>query len=193
MIRKYTSADAVGEARLESGIKTPKLKLSTSGSLLAGLVMALASATALAADTDGDGVVDNLDNCINLANPGQENTNSAVDGYGNRCDADLNNDGTVDLSDYSLFRAAFGGTAPLSPTQANADFNSDNTVNLSDYSIFRSFFGKAPGPGCPDMFYGCAEPLDPLTVSKYAIPLVIPPVMNTNGTPNNYDIAVKQF
>lgn len=35
--------------------------------------------------------------------------------------------------------------------------------------------------------------LDPLTIPKYVTPLVIPPVMNTNGAPNSYDIAVRQF
>ena len=35
--------------------------------------------------------------------------------------------------------------------------------------------------------------LDPLTIPKYVTPLVIPPVMNTAGTANDYDIAVRQF
>jgi FtsP/CotA-like multicopper oxidase with cupredoxin domain len=35
--------------------------------------------------------------------------------------------------------------------------------------------------------------LDPLTIPKYVTPLVIPPVMNNNGTANNYDIAMRQF
>jgi spore coat protein A len=35
--------------------------------------------------------------------------------------------------------------------------------------------------------------LDPATIPKYVIPLVIPPVMNDTGTPNDYDIAVRQF
>ena len=36
--------------------------------------------------------------------------------------------------------------------------------------------------------------LDPTTIPKYVIPLVIPPVINNDGTgPNNYDIAVRQF
>ena len=35
--------------------------------------------------------------------------------------------------------------------------------------------------------------LDPLTIPKYVTPLVIPPVMNNNGTANDYDIAVRQF
>ena len=36
--------------------------------------------------------------------------------------------------------------------------------------------------------------LDPTTIPKYVTPLVIPPVMNNDGTgDNNYDIAVRQF
>ncbi len=35
--------------------------------------------------------------------------------------------------------------------------------------------------------------IDPTTIEKYAIPLVIPPVMNTNGAPDSYNIAVRQF
>ncbi len=35
--------------------------------------------------------------------------------------------------------------------------------------------------------------LDPLTIPKFVTPLVIPPVMNSNGTANNYAIAVRQF
>jgi spore coat protein A, manganese oxidase len=43
-----------------------------------------------------------------------------------------------------------------------------------------------------------AEPLpggslDPLTIPKYVTPLVIPPVMDTTGTPNDFEIAVRQF
>jgi FtsP/CotA-like multicopper oxidase with cupredoxin domain len=35
--------------------------------------------------------------------------------------------------------------------------------------------------------------LDPLTIPKYVTPLVIPPVMHSDGTPDSYDIAVRQF
>ncbi|PVV10035.1 MAG: hypothetical protein B6D77_08980 [gamma proteobacterium symbiont of Ctena orbiculata] len=35
--------------------------------------------------------------------------------------------------------------------------------------------------------------LDPLTIPKYVTPLVIPPVMNTTGTANDYDIGMRQF
>ena len=53
---------------------------------------------------------------------------------GNVCDADLDNSWPwVNLSDFSLFRAAFG----QSPANADADFNGDSAVNLSDFSIFQ--------------------------------------------------------
>lgn len=35
--------------------------------------------------------------------------------------------------------------------------------------------------------------LDPTTIPKFVTPLVIPPVMRNSGTPNDYDIAVRQF
>jgi len=39
-----------------------------------------------------------------------------------------------------------------------------------------------------------AVTIDPLTIPKYVTPLVIPPVMNNDGTgANNYDIAVREF
>ena len=38
-----------------------------------------------------------------------------------------------------------------------------------------------------------AERLDPTDIPKYVTPLVIPPVMKTDGTPHSYDIAVRQF
>jgi spore coat protein A len=35
--------------------------------------------------------------------------------------------------------------------------------------------------------------VDPTTIPKYVIPLVIPPVMNNDGVANSYDIAVREF
>jgi len=89
-------------------------------------------------DTDGDGVFDNSDNCTQVANPLQVDTDG--DGYGNMCDGDLNNDNIINVSDYSTFLFAFGGTDPT------ADFNADGFVNVSDYSMFLFMFGGPPGP-----------------------------------------------
>lgn len=38
-----------------------------------------------------------------------------------------------------------------------------------------------------------ADTIDPSTIPKYVIPLVIPPVMKNTGTANDYEIAVRQF
>ncbi len=90
-------------------------------------------------DQDGDGVTDNLDNCLIVPNADQRDTNG--DGFGNSCDPDLNNDGTVNFGDFNLFRAAW------LTNDADADFNGDGSVNFGDFNIFRSFWLQAPGPG----------------------------------------------
>jgi hypothetical protein len=89
-------------------------------------------------DTDGDGIPDNVDNCSAVANSDQRDTNG--DGYGNRCDADLNNDGSANFTDLAMFRQKFGSQDP------NADFSGDGVVNFTDLAILRQMFGKPPGP-----------------------------------------------
>ena len=72
------------------------------------------------------------------------------DGFGNICDADLDNTDNlniVNLTDYSQFRSRIRPLPGVPSTLTDhADFNGDGAVNLSDYSIFRASFGKAPGP-----------------------------------------------
>jgi hypothetical protein len=67
-------------------------------------------------DTDGDGIPDDVGNCIDVFNPDQRDTDG--DGCGNRCDADLNNDGIINFADLAIFRALFGkppGPSALAP------------------------------------------------------------------------------
>ncbi|MEM7083813.1 MAG: thrombospondin type 3 repeat-containing protein [Pseudomonadota bacterium] len=89
-------------------------------------------------DTDGDGVGDDTDNCTNVANPDQRDTNG--DGFGNVCDADLNNDGVINFIDVSQFSAVFLGN------DADADFNGDGAVNFVDFVLVSQSFLGAPGP-----------------------------------------------
>lgn len=91
-----------------------------------------------AADTDADGRANPRDNCTLHANPDQYDSNS--DGYGNRCDGDLNNNLATNAPDLVLFRAAFGSA------NADADLNHSGSVNAADLVIFRSLFGQPPGP-----------------------------------------------
>ena len=89
-------------------------------------------------DTDGDLVDDSIDNCTLVANADQRDTNG--DGFGNSCDADLDNDGTVGFSDFDQFRSVF------STADADADFDNDGAVGFSDFTTFTTLFGQPPGP-----------------------------------------------
>ena len=100
-------------------------------------------------DADGDGIPDSSDNCTLVANADQRDTDG--DGYGNICDADLNNDLQVDFSDLTLFQEAFN-SATLVP---DADFNGDDMVDSEDLDIFNSLFFQPPGPSCIDLPGGC--------------------------------------
>ena len=94
-----------------------------------------------ASDLDGDGILDDQDNCIEIVNPEQRDSNS--DGYGNLCDADLDNNGTVSFSDLDVFKSAFG------TSNADADFDGSGFVSFADFDIFKTLFGHQPGPSAP--------------------------------------------
>lgn len=89
-------------------------------------------------DTDQDGIEDFLDNCIEIANTDQRDSND--DGFGNVCDADLDNNGLVSFNDLNLFRSAFDSD------DADADFDDSGRVSFGDLHIFRRLFDKPPGP-----------------------------------------------
>lgn len=91
-----------------------------------------------AGDEDGDGISDAQDNCIEIANPDQRDSNG--DDFGNICDADLDNNGLVSFADLHMFRTAFD------TNNADADFDGNGIVSFADLDIFRSLFDKQPGP-----------------------------------------------
>ncbi|MFK8015838.1 MAG: putative collagen-binding domain-containing protein, partial [Gammaproteobacteria bacterium] len=89
-------------------------------------------------DSDGDGVDNVSDNCVNLANADQRDTDN--DGFGNRCDADFNNDLFVNAEDLGTMRANFFATGDL-----DTDLNGDGVVNGVDLGILRTLFLLPPG------------------------------------------------
>jgi hypothetical protein len=106
-------------------------------------------------DADGDGVPDDSDNCITVANgpndaltagPSQNDTDN--DGYGNMCDPDLNNDGVVDFGDLPGFQAAFLSSPGDGNWNEDADLNGDDVVDFGDLPIIQSLFFGPPGPSC---------------------------------------------
>ncbi|MCG8485959.1 MAG: DUF6531 domain-containing protein, partial [Chromatiales bacterium] len=103
-----------------------------------------------AGDRDNDGVHDAEDNCSAHENPGQ--VDSDGDGYGNRCDPDLNNDGVVDHDDLMLYlptrNTSLVGSQP-SGRQYNPmmDFNSDQAINGLDLWILKTWYFSSEGAG----------------------------------------------
>lgn len=96
-------------------------------------------------DIDGDGVPDDIDNCVETPNPNQIDTNN--DGFGNFCDPDLDNDGLItNTVDLGLLRVAFFSRPGDPNWNPDADFNSDGVVNIVELGILRNFFFNAPGP-----------------------------------------------
>ena len=92
----------------------------------------------VAPDSDGDGRADGLDNCRMVTNANQYDADH--DGYGNICDADLNNSGLVTSSDYTILRNA------LNTANAIADLNGSGLVTSTDYTILRNRLNTVPGP-----------------------------------------------
>ncbi len=109
-------------------------------------------------DFDDDGFFDRFDNCVEIANPGQEDANAGEDddaslpgsqSYGDACDADLDEDGIVGPSDFfAVFRPCLGSDIVTDPACAEADLDGDGSVGPSDFfSGLRPRLGTAPGPG----------------------------------------------
>jgi hypothetical protein len=95
--------------------------------------------TALAAiDSDDDGIADDADNCILVANTDQRDADG--DGFGSLCDPDLNNDCVVNFLDLGQMKMLFFGTDP------NADLTGNGRVNFADLGIMKGVFFQPPGP-----------------------------------------------
>jgi alpha-N-arabinofuranosidase len=101
---------------------------------------------AVAADTDGDGIADLLDNCTVVANANQRDTDQ--DGYGNLCDADLNNDLIVNTIDLGLFKKCYLKQSADAQCQRppDADINGDGVANMIDLGLLMNMYFKPVGP-----------------------------------------------
>ena len=111
-----------------------------------GLIVALNSLPAFAFfDQDGDGVTDANDNCTLTDNPQQIDSNA--DGFGNACDADLNNDGVVDDNDLQLLLQFH------LDDNLDGDLNEDGRIDNWDWNILKSHIGLAPGPAAIGAFF----------------------------------------
>lgn len=90
-------------------------------------------------DSDADGVIDGFDNCTLVANADQRDTNA--DGYGNRCDPDLDDDGAVGFADLALLKERFFGVG-----DEDSDLDGDGVTGFGDLGIMKAMFFAPPGP-----------------------------------------------
>ncbi|MFK8030667.1 MAG: thrombospondin type 3 repeat-containing protein [Gammaproteobacteria bacterium] len=124
--------------------------------ILAATLAFFAASASFAQDTDGDGVPDLSDNCLNVANPAQLDFDADL--FGNLCDSDFNNDGVVNFLDFSQLAAAFQTPNPT------FDLNGDGIVNFLDLALFVPNFNSTPGPNATGASF--AANVQPILTTK---------------------------
>jgi hypothetical protein len=117
--------------------------------LVVGLPLAaLAGPTPGGPSSDTDGVEDAFDNClppaVNAVNPNQSDKDH--DGCGDFCDADMDQNSTAGVSDFLLFKSAFGASSPSPAYNPSADMDCNGAVGVSDFLLFKAEFGTTAGP-----------------------------------------------
>ena len=110
--------------------------------LLAAGFAALSNAGVTLPDTDADGVPDEWDNCSTSANASQ--LDSDLDGIGNQCDCDFDQNNFCDGSDFLTFGANYLLAVP--PANPNTDMDGNLFVDGSDFLTFGSLYLGPPGP-----------------------------------------------
>jgi hypothetical protein len=107
------------------------------------------------ADTDGDGVPDDQDNCVNVSNGPltsctppccNSQEDGDLDGYGNPCDFDVDGNGIVGINDAVRFYQ-FAVSSPIG-TDPVLDANCNGGTDMNDViAVFDCFGGFCtPGP-----------------------------------------------
>jgi hypothetical protein len=94
-------------------------------------------------DTDGDGVRDDADDCLDVPNPSQLDADGDL--IGNLCDADLNGDDIVNQLDVDAFVPCLGANVGVRPECGAVDLDGDGFVGFSDAGLMQSALGKPPG------------------------------------------------
>jgi hypothetical protein len=95
-------------------------------------------------DSDRDGWPDPEDNCRDVANPDQ--ADSDQDGFGSLCDGDFNNDGATGAPDVVMFARAFGTMVGDPAYDPDVDMTSDGGIGAPDVVLFVSAVLHPPGP-----------------------------------------------
>jgi hypothetical protein len=106
---------------------------------------------AKAGDRDGDGIPDARDNCLDVSNPAQRDSNGDL--VGNRCDPDVDGDGRVDTSWGQIYPLDERGdlesialTMRNGPHDPDHDLDGDGRVDQNDLALAQLWLFRGPGP-----------------------------------------------
>jgi hypothetical protein len=109
--------------------------------LTALLVLCSSGSLSQVSDSDADLVPDALDNCLVVANGPNDvsnQTDSDLDGYGNACDPDYNNDWAVDTRDYGVLLSSLTGPGTVT------DHDGNGIVTVTDFAVLLEYFTNVP-------------------------------------------------
>jgi hypothetical protein len=129
-----------------------------------------------ATDSDGDGIIDSVDNCPTDYNPGQEDSYPpGGNDCGDACECEGNFDGDQDIDgfDHSKFQIDFGRTNCTIGNPCNGDLDCDGDVDLDDEQIFLEDSGRGILNPCPPCF------TEPWCTYDVIITTTIPPSTTT--------------
>ena len=117
------------------------MRLTVFAATLAFLLWGTPAFAGTAPDFDNDGVGDQIDNCSEDANTGQDDTDT--DSCGNACDADYDDSGVTGFPDFGQFVAAFLGT---DQEKCHIEPIPGCVVGFPDFGAFVGMFLSPPGP-----------------------------------------------
>jgi len=126
-----------------------------------GILVCVGSLVSLAGpdgdETDGDLVPDGFDNCLFIKNgpfDACDQTDDDQDGYGNSCDADYDQTGSVGLADFAILAGSYLLSSADPGFVGEADCDCTGTIGLSDFTCMPPSYLSVPGPsglGCANI------------------------------------------
>jgi hypothetical protein len=117
------------------------MRLTVFAATLAFLLWGTPAFAGTGPDSDGDGITDDMDNCLDRINTGQDDTDD--DDCGNICDADYDDTGAVGFPDFGLSSIAYGGN---DEEKCHIDPIPGCSVGFPDFGVFSLLYGTVPGP-----------------------------------------------
>lgn len=127
------------EKKMKKNLMTVALSFAAT---FAFLTLVGTSGAGPAADSDGDNLIDGVDNCSMVPNATKQ-LDSDFDGQGNVCDPDPTQDGIVGVPDFGVLLGTFGLVEGAPGYNANADFTADGVVGVPDFGVLLGSFGGA--------------------------------------------------